>query len=87
MGYSLPGSSVHGILQARILEWVAMPNPGIKFMSHIFCIASWVLFLLAPLGKHEEVIKSHITSNHGKGKAWDVISLPRNPEAALARIS
>ena len=23
--YSPPGSSVHGILQARILEWVAMP--------------------------------------------------------------
>ena len=39
MDYSLPDSSVHGILQARILEWVAMPssrgssrdqNPGIK---------------------------------------------------------
>ena len=33
----LPGSSVHGILQARILEWVALcpapgdlPNPGIE---------------------------------------------------------
>ena len=25
---SLPGSSVHGILQGRILEWVAMPSPG-----------------------------------------------------------
>ena len=25
MDYSLPGSSVHGILQAIILEWVAMP--------------------------------------------------------------
>ena len=25
MEYSLPGSSVHGILQARILEWVAVP--------------------------------------------------------------
>ena len=25
MDYSLPGSSVHGILQAGILEWVAMP--------------------------------------------------------------
>ena len=25
MDYSSPGSSVHGILQARILEWVAMP--------------------------------------------------------------
>ena len=26
MDYSPPGSSVHGILQARILEWVAMPS-------------------------------------------------------------
>ena len=25
MDYSLPGSSVQGILQARILEWVAFP--------------------------------------------------------------
>ena len=25
MDSSLPGSSVHGILQARILEWVAIP--------------------------------------------------------------
>ena len=37
MGCSLPGSSVRGILQVRILEWVAipfspenLPNPGIK---------------------------------------------------------
>ena len=26
-GPCLPGSSVHGISQARILEWVAMPSP------------------------------------------------------------
>ena len=26
MDYSPPGSSVHGILQTRILEWVAMPS-------------------------------------------------------------
>ena len=25
-GWSQPGSSVHGILQARILEWPAMPS-------------------------------------------------------------
>ena len=25
MDCSLPGSSVHGILQARMLEWVAIP--------------------------------------------------------------
>ena len=39
MDCSLPGSSVHGILQARILEWVAMcspwdlPNPVIELQS------------------------------------------------------
>ena len=36
---SLPGSSVHGNFQARILEWVAisysryLPDPGIEAMS------------------------------------------------------
>ena len=41
MDWSSPGSSVHGILQARILVWVAMsspgdrPSPGIKPES--FC--------------------------------------------------
>ena len=25
---SLPGFSVHGILQARILEWLPFPSPG-----------------------------------------------------------
>ena len=28
MDYSPPGSSVYGILQARILEWVAIPFSG-----------------------------------------------------------
>ena len=23
-----PGSSLHGIFQARVLEWVAIPSPG-----------------------------------------------------------
>ena len=27
-GCSPPGSSVHGLLQARVLEWLAMPPPG-----------------------------------------------------------
>ena len=37
MDYSLPGSSVHGILQARILEWDLLrgdlPDPGIESQS------------------------------------------------------
>ena len=28
MNCSLPGSSIHGIFQAKILEWVAFPTPG-----------------------------------------------------------
>ena len=45
MDYSPPGSSVHGILQARILEWVAIPfsrassqlrlNPGLLHCRQI----------------------------------------------------
>ena len=42
MDHIVPGSSVHGILQARVLEWVALPppgdlpNPGIEPMSVSF---------------------------------------------------
>ena len=44
--YSLPGSSVHGILQARILEWVAMPSfQGIFPIQgsnlHLLCLLHW----------------------------------------------
>ena len=43
---SLPGSSVHGILQARILEWVAMPSSRGIFLTqgsnpHLFCLLHW----------------------------------------------
>ena len=33
MGHSTPGSSVHGVLQARIQEWSAMP---LSRLSHLF---------------------------------------------------
>ena len=42
MDCSLPGSPVYGILQARILSWVAipfsrdLPDPGIEPMSPAF---------------------------------------------------
>ena len=44
MDCSPPDSSVHGILQARIMEWVAMPSSRGSFQprdwTHISCIAS-----------------------------------------------
>ena len=49
--YSPAGSSVHGILQARILEWVAMPafrgssQPRDQtLVSYIFCIGRQLLY-------------------------------------------
>ena len=54
MDCKLPGSSVHGIFPARILEWVAMPFPRgssqPKDWTCISCIAGGV-FTVDPLGK------------------------------------
>ena len=53
MDCSLPGSSVHGIFQARILEWVAFPPPG-DFPDPGIRPASPALaggFLIEPCGK------------------------------------
>jgi len=45
-----PGSSVHGIFQARIQEWVDiptpedLPNPGIKPVSPLYPALQWILY-------------------------------------------
>ena len=54
MDCSPPGSSVHGILQAKILEWVACPppdglsNPGIKYHKHTAAAAAAKSFQSCP---------------------------------------
>ena len=57
MNCSLPGSSVHGIFQAKVPEWVAMPTsrgssqPRDWFhISYVSCIERWVLYHLPHLG-------------------------------------
>jgi len=51
---SPPGSSVHGILQARILEWVALSFFGgssrPRDQTRVSCIAGG-FFTIEPLGK------------------------------------
>ena len=48
MDCSLPGSSVHGISQARILEWVAISfsrgSSQPKDWTWISCIGRWILY-------------------------------------------
>ena len=39
-----PNCSVHGILQARILQWFAMPSRGSsrpRDQTHVFCFQHW----------------------------------------------
>ena len=47
--YSPPSSSVHGILQARELEWIAIPSSRgssrPRDQACIFCLGRWVLYL------------------------------------------
>ena len=40
MDCSLPGSSVHGIFQARVLEWVAIAFSGSNWAIHIY-VSIW----------------------------------------------
>ena len=57
--YRPPGSSVHGIFQARITEWVAMPHSrgsswprDPTLVSCVSCIGRWIFFLTTkPPGK------------------------------------
>ena len=43
MDYRLPGSSVNGSVQARILEWVAMPFPRISSWTRVHVTLSQLL--------------------------------------------
>ena len=58
-GDSLPGSSVHGIFQARILVWVAISSSrgssGPRDWTHISCISctgKWILYHCATWEAH-----------------------------------
>ena len=54
MDYSPPGSSVHEILQARILEWVSMPSSRgssrPRDQTCVSCIGRQIFLLLRHLG-------------------------------------
>ena len=59
---SPPGSSVHGILQARMLEWVAISSSressGSRDQARISCVSCfgrWILYYF-PGGKPQEII-------------------------------
>ena len=80
MDCSLPGSSVHGILQARIQEWVAMPSSRGIFLtqgsnSGLLCFLHWQMDSL-PLVPPEKskIIPLIIYTANSLVKAWSIPS-------------
>ena len=74
---SLPGFSIHGIIQARILEWVAMPfskdlpNPGIEPASLTFPELATGSLPLVPSGKPFVTLKNCDTHRALGTEVWD----------------
>ena len=74
MDCSLPGSSVHGIFQARILEWVAIPfSRGTSqprdqtHISYVSCIGRWILVPRSHLGSPDTMNElRHVQHNKTK---------------------
>ena len=68
MDYHLPSSSVHGILQARILEWVAIfsskgtSRPGIKPASLISPALAVELFTTSAIWEAPELLSVQFSS-------------------------
>ena len=67
MDYSSPDSSVHGLSQAIILEWVAMPSSGGSSQSRdqtcvscVSCIGRQVLYVQRHLGSPLHLGPIHI---------------------------
>ena len=56
-----PGSSVHGILQARILEWAAIPFSRVSFQprgqTQVSCIAGRFFTIWDSRGAHKPEVK------------------------------
>ena len=72
MDCSLPGSSVHGIFQARVLEWVAISFMSIESMmlsNHLFCQP---LLLLPSIYSSIRVFYSKLTLHIRWPKYWSI---------------
>ena len=89
----LPGSSVHGIFPARILEWVAfpspayLPDPGIEPVSlGISCIGRQIPYLCATweASRNEQRNRNRVQvgGNHTSSKQQGSMGRQRNAESS-----
>ena len=77
MGCSLPGSSVHGILQAWILEWVVMPSS--RGSSHprdriwVSCIVGVFFTVSATKNSKKKQKQVHMIPTHSHNFASQIL--------------
>ena len=83
MDCNLPGSSVHGILQARLLEWVAIPfsreSSRLRDQTWVSCIAGRFFIIWAT---KEVVIREESSPCSG----WKMPRLNSNPNSVSTGI-
>ena len=67
MDCSLPGASIHGIFQARVLEWVPLPSPKKKATVAIFISAEQTSDL-SQVCKTNSTFENSCNPSHQYGK-------------------
>ena len=74
MGCTPLGSSVHGLLQARILEWVAMPSSrGSSWsgsLTHVSCIAGIFFTCWATREAHSTLYRGEYQKKIKQGRSF-----------------
>ena len=75
------GSSVHGILQAGILEWVAMPSSrgtfrprGQNCISKVSCFGRQALYHYSHLGSPQEWVPIPFSTGSSQSRDWTWVS-------------
>ena len=92
MDFSPPASSVHGILQERILEWVAISFPRGSSQprdgTRVSCISRWILDHWAAKEAHSKILPTNVFLwEHGLLWASDLSSSPTRRQSAYLRIT
>ena len=68
MGYSLPGSSIHGIFQTRLLEWVAISfsrgSSRPRDWTRVSCIVGRRFMIWATRGVPSFILKDNVLTRH-----------------------
>ena len=70
MDCTLPGSSVHGILQARILEWVAIPFFKRSSWPRDQTQVPWVTDRFFTIWSTREALERYVRSDQSLSRVW-----------------